>query len=50
MLDAVGGELRYRTGAAVDLRPLLGGERAPEHLVAAAPGMMDEILPQLQPR
>jgi hypothetical protein len=32
----------------VDLVALLGGERAPEHLVAAAPGMMDEILPQLR--
>ncbi|MBI3770040.1 MAG: inositol-phosphate phosphatase [Deltaproteobacteria bacterium] len=50
LLAAVGGELRYRTGAAVDLAALLGGERAPDHLVAAAPGMMDEVLPQLQPR
>lgn len=48
MLVAVGGELRYRSGAPVDLAALLGGERAPEHLVAAAPGMMDEILPQLR--
>ena len=48
MLAAVGGELRYRSGGPVDLSALLGGERAPEHLVAAAPGMMDEILPQLR--
>ncbi len=48
LLAAVGGELRYRSGAAVELGALLGGERAPEHLVAAAPGMMDEILPQLR--
>ena len=49
LLDAVGGELRYRSGAAVDLAVLLGGERAPDYLIAAAPGMMDEILPLLQP-
>jgi len=50
LLAAVGGELRYRSGAPVDLAALLGGERAPDHLVAAAPGMMDEVLPQLQAR
>jgi fructose-1,6-bisphosphatase/inositol monophosphatase family enzyme len=49
LLAAVAGELRYLSGAPVDLRALLGGERAPEHLVAAAPGMLDEILPLLQP-
>jgi fructose-1,6-bisphosphatase/inositol monophosphatase family enzyme len=43
LLDAIGGELRYRSGAAVDLAALLAGERAADHLVAAAPGMMDEI-------
>jgi fructose-1,6-bisphosphatase/inositol monophosphatase family enzyme len=50
LLAAVGGELRYRTGEAVDLATLLRGERAPDHLVAAAPGMMDEVLPLLQTR
>jgi myo-inositol-1(or 4)-monophosphatase len=50
LLDAVGGELRYRSGDPVDLAALLGGERAPDHLVAAAPGMIDEVLPQLQAR
>jgi myo-inositol-1(or 4)-monophosphatase len=50
LLAAVGGELRYRSGVPVDLAALLGGERAPDHLVAAAPGMMDEVLPQLQAR
>lgn len=49
LLAAVGGELRYRSGAAVDFGALLQGERAPDYLVAAAPGMMDEVLPQLQP-
>ena len=49
MLAAIGGELRYRSGAPVDLAALLHGERAPEHLVAAAPGMMDEILPLVAP-
>src|SRR6185369_9094014 len=49
MLAAIGGELRYRSGAAFDLAALLHGERAPEHLIAAAPGMMDEILPLIRP-
>jgi myo-inositol-1(or 4)-monophosphatase len=49
LLDAVGGELRYRSGARVDLAALLDGSRAPDYLVAAAPGMMDEVLPLLQP-
>jgi myo-inositol-1(or 4)-monophosphatase len=44
MLRAIGGELRYRSGALVELAALLHGERAPEQLIAAAPGMMDEIL------
>ena len=48
LLAAVGGDLRYRSGDAVDLAALLGGERAPDHIVAAAPGMIDEILPQLR--
>jgi myo-inositol-1(or 4)-monophosphatase len=50
LLEAVGGTLTYRSGAAVDLTALLDGRRAAEHLVAAAPGMRDEILPQLQVR
>ncbi len=49
MLRAIGGELRYRSGAAADLRALLGGERAPDQLVAAAPGMIDEILTLVGP-
>lgn len=49
MLAAIGGELRYRSGAPVDLAALLHGERAPDQLVAAAPGMMDEILPLIRP-
>ena len=49
LLDAVGGELRYRSGAEVDLATLLDGRRAPDAFVAAAPGMMDEVLPLLQP-
>jgi myo-inositol-1(or 4)-monophosphatase len=49
MLAAIGGELRYRSGAPVELAALLHGERAPEHLVAAAPGMMAEILPLVAP-
>lgn len=48
LLGAVGGELSYLSGEPVDLAALLGGERAREHVVAAAPGMMGEILPQLQ--
>jgi myo-inositol-1(or 4)-monophosphatase len=50
LLDAVGGELRYRSGKPVDLAALLGGERVSDYLVAAAPGMIDEVLPQLQAR
>jgi myo-inositol-1(or 4)-monophosphatase len=49
LLAAIGGDLRYRSGAPVELAALLNGERAPEHLVAAAPGMMDEILPLVRP-
>ncbi|OQY68931.1 MAG: hypothetical protein B6D46_02195 [Polyangiaceae bacterium UTPRO1] len=49
MLRAIGGELRYRSGAVVDLGALLGGERAPEQMVAAAPGAIDEILKSLGP-
>jgi len=44
LLDAIGGELCCRSGARLDLAPLLAGERAPEGLVATAPGMRDEIL------
>lgn len=49
MLRAIGGELRYRSGALADLGALLGGERAPDQLVAAAPGMIDEILKLVGP-
>jgi myo-inositol-1(or 4)-monophosphatase len=49
MLRAIGGTLRYRSGATVELAALLGGERAPDHLVAAAPGMIDEILALVGP-
>lgn len=44
MLHAIGGDLRYRSGDPVALTALLAGERAPDHLIAAAPGMIDEIL------
>ncbi len=47
MLCAVGGELRYVSGAPVELAALLCGERAPEPIVAAAPGKFDEIVAQL---
>lgn len=49
LLRAIGGELRYRSGAPVDLGALIAGERAPDHLVAAAPGMIDEILALVGP-
>lgn len=49
MLRAIGGDLRYRSGATVELGALLNGERAPDHLVAAAPGMIDEILKLVGP-
>lgn len=49
LLAVVGGELRYRSGAGVELAALLAGERAPDHVVAAGPGMIDEILPLLHP-
>jgi myo-inositol-1(or 4)-monophosphatase len=49
MLRAIGGDLRYRSGATVELGTLLNGERAPDHLVAAAPGMIDEILKLVGP-
>jgi myo-inositol-1(or 4)-monophosphatase len=48
LLAAVGGEIRYLSGDPIDLAALIGGERAPDYLVAAAPGMLAEILPQLQ--
>ncbi len=44
VLRAIGGELRHRSGARVDLGALLQGERVPDHVIAAAPGMIDEIL------
>jgi myo-inositol-1(or 4)-monophosphatase len=50
MLDAVGGELRYLSGPAVDFTALLGGERATEPIIAAAPGKFDEIVAQLVKR
>jgi myo-inositol-1(or 4)-monophosphatase len=49
LIAAVNGGLRYRSGGPVELAPLLAGERAPDSIVAAAPGMMDEILPFIQP-
>lgn len=49
LLRAIGGELRYRSGAPVDLGALIGGERAPDHLVAAAPGMIEKILALVGP-
>ena len=49
LLAAIGGELRYRSGAPVDVGALLDGQRAPDHIVAAAPGMIDQILPLVQP-
>jgi myo-inositol-1(or 4)-monophosphatase len=49
LLRAIGGEIRYRSGAAVDFAALLEGERAPDHLVAAGPGMIDEILALVTP-
>jgi fructose-1,6-bisphosphatase/inositol monophosphatase family enzyme len=49
MLRVIGGDLRYRSGATVDLHTLLNGERVPEHLVAAAPGMIEEILKLVGP-
>jgi len=50
MLRAIGGELRYRSGAPVDLADYLAGERAADQLVVAAPGMIDEILAVVGPR
>jgi myo-inositol-1(or 4)-monophosphatase len=44
LLAAVGGDLRYRSGGRVDLTTLLQGERAPEALVAAGPGMLADVL------
>jgi myo-inositol-1(or 4)-monophosphatase len=44
LLHAVGGALRCRSGADVDVGALLRGERAPEQLIAAGPGMIAEIL------
>jgi myo-inositol-1(or 4)-monophosphatase len=48
LLAATGGELRYVTGAAVELTSLLAGERAPDYIVAAGPGTMEAILPMLR--
>ncbi len=49
MLRAIGGDLRYRSGKPVEIGALLHGERAPEALIAAAPGMIDEILKLVGP-
>jgi myo-inositol-1(or 4)-monophosphatase len=50
MLAAIGGELRYRSGDVVALEPLIGGERPRDHMVAAAPGMMEEVLAMVRAR
>jgi myo-inositol-1(or 4)-monophosphatase len=47
LLDAVGGALRYVSGAPVDLARLETGERAPEDVVAGSPQRLDALLPLL---
>jgi myo-inositol-1(or 4)-monophosphatase len=49
LVAAVGGALRYRTGTPVDLTALLDGARAPDHVVAAGAGAIDDLL-ALAPR
>jgi myo-inositol-1(or 4)-monophosphatase len=44
MLAAVGGEVRYRSGAAIDFKALLDGARAQEPMVAAGPGALAEVM------
>ncbi len=48
LLAAVGGDLAYLSGVPVDLAALLDGSRAPEPIVAAAKGVMQEILAQVR--
>ncbi len=49
LLRAIGGELRYRSGQTVELGALLRGERAPDQLVAAAPGAIADVLALVGP-
>lgn len=49
LLAAIGGELRYRSGAPVVLEEMLDGRSAADHIVAAAPGALDDVL-ALAPR
>ena len=48
MVAAIGGEVRYVTGPPVELAALLDGQRAPEPIIAAAPGAFDEIVAQVR--
>jgi fructose-1,6-bisphosphatase/inositol monophosphatase family enzyme len=48
MLDATGGVLRYLSGEPVVLAALLDGQRAPDHIIAAAPGAIDDVLAQVR--
>jgi myo-inositol-1(or 4)-monophosphatase len=45
LVNATGGSLRLRSGAHLDVASLLDGGRPPEPVVAAGPGLMDDLLP-----
>jgi myo-inositol-1(or 4)-monophosphatase len=47
VLAAVGGQMEYLSGAAVDLLALADGRRAPEHLLVAAPARLATLRPLL---
>jgi len=49
LLAAVGGELRYRSGSPVALEDMLDGRSAPDHVVGAAPGALDDVLALVPP-
>lgn len=50
ILERVGGALAYLSGRPVETEELLDGRRAPEPMVAAAPGDLDRLLGQIRIR
>lgn len=50
ILQRAGGELRYLSGAPVELGPLLNGQLAPEPIVAGHPKLLPELLGKISQR
>ena len=50
LLGRVGAELRYASGASVDLGALIGRDKVPEALYAGTPGMVEILRSRITPR